>query len=130
MKIINLVLVIGLLNLYSCKKEPTVPLSSQTKFKFLLYTNEIFPEPHQRISFNMYIRNNSNVMVDSLLVTMPLGDIPNAANKLVFQRTVEGNYQGVFTVGFKYSTENVGNSWHLEACQAGTAEKTVDFNFR
>ncbi len=130
MKVINLVLVIGLLNFSSCKKEVSQPLSEQTKFKFLLYTNVTFPDPHHPVSFNMYIRHNSNVLVDSLLVTLPLSDIPNAANKLVFERTVEGNYQGVFTVGFKYSIENVGNSWHLENCQAGTAEKTVDFNFR
>lgn len=136
-KLLCVLLIVGLFKLNSCKKDnedlqPENPpvATSGTKFKFFLYTTQDFSEYPGLINFRMHIRNNNNIIVDSSLITMRIKDIPNEANKLVFERRVANGQQGFYKAGFIYSIENVGMSWHFETCEAGIEEKTIDFNFK
>ncbi|MBC7936423.1 MAG: hypothetical protein H7Y86_13820 [Rhizobacter sp.] len=135
-KFLSLLLIVGLMNFYSCKKnneqeQPGNPpvATGSTKFKFYLYTTQTFSESNL-VNFRMYIRNGQNILVDSSLITMRVKDIPNADNKLLFVRSIPGGYQENFKVGFVYTIENVGISWYFDSCMAGVEEKTIDFNFR
>lgn len=134
-KFLFLAAITALLNIYSCKKETsqleTPPIAgAPTKFRFYLYTSSDFSEYNSMINFKMNIRNNQDLIVDSSLVTMRVKDIPNEANKLVFERTVWSNQPGTLKAGFVYTLENVGISWYFDTCPVGTAEKIVDFNFK
>ena len=135
-RFLGLVAFAALINFYSCKKETSQQLEpppiaeTETKFRFILYTTRDFSNVPNDINFKMYIRNNMQIIVDSSLVTLPIKDIPNAANKLVFERTVKGNYEGKYKAGFIYTIEDVGIAWYFDSCNVGTPEKDIEYDFR
>ena len=119
----------------SCKKSsdtdpiPTGPKVDR-KVQFVLYTTGDHSADNHQITFRLAIQNsNSQVLWDSVLAPMLIKDIPDIAHKISFEKTISAN-SAQLKVGFYYSIENVGNSWHLESFDAGTSIKTVDFDFQ
>ena len=76
------------------------------------------------------MRTQTKILLDSELAPMRIKDIPNAANKIIITKTVPDNESSDLSVGFLYSIEGVGNSWHLDTCKAGETFKVVDFAFQ
>lgn len=113
---------------YSCKKD-TVPPVTRT-IQYILYTDKDFSSDDALVTFTLYMKNRTNIIFDSSLAPMKLKDIPNAANKIVFEKTVPHNDTALLTVGFLYSIEGVGNSWYLDTCASGETFKTVNYNFQ
>jgi hypothetical protein len=60
---------------------------------------------------------------------MKVKDVPGLANKLVFEKTIFYNNTDL-TVGFKYTIEDVGYSWHLDLFKAGQLNKELNFSFQ
>ena len=114
----------------SCKKDTTAPLQPR-EVQFLLYTDKDFTSDDGIITFKLSIQNSSNQLLwDSLLAPMRIKDIPNPANKLVFEKPVPNDDASLLKVGFYYSIENVGNSSYLDSFNYGSALKIVNFNFQ
>lgn len=119
----------------SCKKqtidrEPDSP-GVPRKVQFLLYTDKDFSSDNGNILFTVSIKNSANqVLWDSVLPQMKIKDIPNLEHKIMIEKSVPGNDASPLKVGFYYSIENVGNSWHLDSLNAGETLKVVDFNFQ
>jgi hypothetical protein len=119
----------------SCKKQTTNPAPDSPgvsrKVQFLLYTNKDFSNNNSIIVFKASIQNSADqILWDSVLAPMRIKDIPALANKLVIEKTVPGNDASLLKVGFFYSIENVGNSWHFDSFNAGETFKVLDFNFQ
>jgi hypothetical protein len=114
----------------SCKKQSSNSPRISTTIKFLLYTDKDFSHENNIISFNAFIENPvTKIIWDTLLPPMTIKDIPDRIHQLVFEKTVlSGN--SLMKVGFRYSIENVGISWHIDSCKAGQSLKIVDFNFQ
>ena len=117
-----------LVSLLSCRKSSQAPPDTR-KVKFQLYTTDDFSSSGERIDFTVIINGNNTRLWDSALAPMSIKDIPGPGNKLVIEKAVPGNYSGDLVVGFLYTIENVGNSWHLDSSKAGNILKTVDYNF-
>ncbi|HEY1872008.1 MAG TPA: hypothetical protein VGG71_13180 [Chitinophagaceae bacterium] len=98
------------------------------KIRFQLYTDQDFSSNTSVIKFSLFIRGANGVLLDSALAPMEIKDIPNAANKLTFEKAVAGNSD--LAAGFRYEIVNVGTSWFIDTCKAGTNYKVIDFNFR
>ena len=123
------IVLIGL-TITSCKKYTSgtpYPVFDR-KIRFQLYTDQDFSGNTSVIRFSLYIRGTNGVLLDSALAPMEIKDIPNAANKLVFEKAVGGTSD--LAAGFRYQIDNVGTSWYIDSCKAGTYYKVVDFNFR
>ena len=117
----------------SCKKQTDVPgnMGVLRKVQFSLYTDKDFSGNNGIITFKLSIQNSSSqVLWDSVLAPMQIKDIPGLAHKLVVEKQVPGNDNSLLKAGFFYTIENVGNSWHLDAFNAGETFKIVDFNFQ
>jgi hypothetical protein len=119
----------------SCKKQTTdqVPNNQGVlrKVQFLLYTDKDFSTDDGIITFTLSIQNSTNqILWDSVLTPMKIKDIPNLEHKLVAEKIVPDNDTSLLKVGFLYSIENVGNSWHLDSFRVGETFKVVDFNFQ
>ena len=117
----------------SCKKQTDVPGNTGVlrKVQFSLYTDKDFSGNNGIITFKLSIQNSSSqVLWDSVLAPMQIKDIPGLAHKLVVEKQVPGNDNSLLKAGFFYTIENVGNSWHLDAFNAGETFKIVDFNFQ
>ena len=119
----------------SCKKLTTYPEHNNPgvprKVQFLLYTDKDFSTDNDMITFTLSIQNLTNqTLWDSALAPMKIKDIPNLEHKLVAEKIVPANNPSLLKVGFLYSIENVGNSWHLDSLKAGETFKIVDFNFQ
>jgi hypothetical protein len=128
----SILCVLAILTAISCKKQtdqlPNNPGVTR-KVQFSLYTNKDFSGDNDIITFRLSIQNSTNqILWDSVLPPMAIKDIPNLANKMVTEKTVPGNNPSLLKVGFYYSIENVGNSWHLDEFQAGEPLKIVEFN--
>ena len=129
MKVISRTLVIPVILFFAaCKKEQTTEYSPARTIKFLLYTTKDFSADTQVITFRLNIRNKGKTLFDSALAPMKIKDIPTAANKLTYQKTV--NDASDLAVGFRYSINDVGNSWYTDTCSAGESFKVVDYDFR
>src|SRR5215472_12508926 len=118
------------LTITSCKKYTSgtpYPIFNR-KIRFQLYTDQNFSSNTSVIKFSLFIRGTNGILLDSALAPMEIKDIPNAANKLVFEKAVAGNSD--LAAGFRYEIDNVGTSWYIDSCKAGTYYKVVDFNFR
>ena len=118
------------LTITSCKKYTSgtpYPIFNR-KIRFQLYTDQNFSSNTSVIKFSLFIRGTNGILLDSALAPMEIKDIPNAANKLVFEKAVAGNSD--LAAGFRYEIDNVGTSWYIDSCKAGTNYKVVDFNFR
>ena len=61
---------------------------------------------------------------------MQIKDIPDAAHKLVFEKTVTGNYNEDLAAGFRYEIHDVGNSQYIDTSKAGNTFKIIDFAFQ
>jgi hypothetical protein len=119
----------------SCRKQTVDPTTDSPlvarKIQFTLYTQNDFSDNNESITFTLFIQNSKNkTLLDSSLTSMKIKDIPDFIHKLVIEKTVPNNDTSLLKVGFKYSIENVGNSWHLESFKAGDVFKIVDFNFQ
>jgi hypothetical protein len=119
----------------SCKKQTTDPVPNipgvLRKVQFILYTDKDFSSDNDSIIFKLSIQKSTNqILWDSVLKPMKIKDIPNLAHKLVIVKSVPGNDTSLLKVGFYYSIENVGNSWHVDMFNAGETFKIVDFNFQ
>ena len=119
----------------SCKKQNTDEVpgdpASARKVRYLLYSDKDLSGDQNAITFTLSIQNSNNqTLWDSVLTTIKIKDIPDLAHKFVVEKTVPGNDNSLLKVGFYYSIENIGNSWHLDAFDAGAIFKTVDFNFQ
>lgn len=101
------------------------------KVRFLLYTNKDFAGNNGNINFTFTIQNpDGQVLWDSAMAAMKIKDIPDFDHKITMEKTVPGNNPSLLKVGFLYSIENVGFSWHFEPFNAGDTLKIVDYNFQ
>ena len=75
------------------------------------------------------MRNRTKVPMDSALSPMKIKEIPNANAKIIIEKIVPNNDTSNLSVGFRYSFEGVGNSWHLDTCKSGETFKVVDYAF-
>jgi len=119
----------------SCKKQASdQALNSQRvirKVQFHLYTDKDFSNDNGMITFTLSIQNSSGQMLwDSVLMPMKIKDIPSLEHQIVAEKIVPGNNNSLLKVGFLYSIENVGNSWHFDSLKVDEAFKIVDFNFQ
>jgi hypothetical protein len=119
----------------SCRKQTVDQITDSPavirKIQFTLYTQNDFSDNNENITFELFIQNSRNkILLDSTLMSMKIKDIPDFTHKLIIEKTVPNNDTSLLKVGFKYSIENVGNSWHLESFKAGELFKIVDFNFQ
>ncbi|HEV8285139.1 MAG TPA: hypothetical protein VGQ09_12565 [Chitinophagaceae bacterium] len=112
----------------SCKKD--YPSSSGRKFRFQLYTNQDFSDNTSLINFSVFIRTANRTIFDSTLAPMQIKDIPDAANKLIFEKTVTGNDNVDLAAGFRYEIQDVGISWYIDTSKAGNPLKIIDFAFQ
>jgi hypothetical protein len=132
MKIAILRLILALIAaiiISSCNKEnvPVKPLARTVKFN--LYTEKDFSTDTHNISFSLLIRDGSKILLDSVVASMKVKDVPKLANKLVFEKTIFYNNTDL-VVGFKYNIEDVGYSWHLDLFKAGQLNKELNFSFQ
>jgi hypothetical protein len=100
--------------------------------QFVLFTDKDFSTDHKQITFKLSIQNPAanTTLWDSTLAPMAISDIPDIAHKLVVEKLVPNNDPSLLKVGFYYTIENVGNSWHLDSLSVGQTFKIVDFNFQ
>jgi hypothetical protein len=110
--------------------KPENPFTDR-KIRFQLYTDQDFSNNNGNINFTLFIEKPINIgLWDSLLPPMKLKDIPGNTQKLVIEKTVPGNHNGLLRVGIRYTIDGVGNSDYLDSSNAGDTLKIVDFNFK
>lgn len=96
----------------------------------MLYTNNDFSGNNDIIVFSLFMRNHAGILFDSALAPMKIMEIPHAKNKIIIEKRVPDNDTSELSVGFLYSIEGVGNSWHLDTCKAGETLKVIEFAFQ
>ena len=126
--------VLLILALASCKKtypaSETIEPGIERTIRFQLYTNQDFSGETSIIRFSIFIRNAHTTIFDSSLAMMQIKDIPDAAHKLVFEKTVTGNGNSDLSAGFHYEIENVGYSGYIDTSRAGNVFKVIDYAFQ
>ena len=128
--IVALLIVIG----ESCRK--TYPSTGgekpvyERKIRFQLYSDEDLSDETSVIEFSIFIRNTRTVLFDSTLAAIQIKDIPDAAHKLVFEKTLLVNDDVDLAAGFNYKIQNVGISWYIDTSRAGNPFKVIDYSFR
>lgn len=100
------------------------------KVKFVLYTDQDFAGEENNITFSLLIKTKTHHLLDSALSTIKIKDIPHIENKWEFEKQVMNDDGSQLDVGFVYSIENVGYSWHLDSLKPGEAYKEVTYIFR
>ena len=145
--ILSGLIVLVISSVISCIKQPEVqmPASNEVarKVQFILYTDKDFSDDNNTITFKLSIQTinkqvpmgpglkpTTEVLWDSTLAPMKIKDIPHLAEKLIIEKTVTAKESSLLKVGFYYSIENVGNSQHFDAFNAGETFKILDFNFQ
>jgi len=128
--LLSAVLVFGI----SCKKysdpDPGSGQKVDRKVQFVLFTTADHSTDNHQITFRLAIQNyNGQFLWDSVLAPIAIKNIPDLAHKISVEKTISAN-SAQLKVGFYYSIEDVGNSWHLESFDAGTSVKTVNFDFQ
>jgi PBP1b-binding outer membrane lipoprotein LpoB len=115
----------------SCTKKESLPpvVNAPRTITFVLYTEKDFSSNDANIRFSVFIKNHTNVLFDSTLPTMKIKEIPTAAHKLIIEKKVPNDDGSDLSVGFLYSIENVGSSWHIDTCASGASSKVVEFAF-
>lgn len=128
------VLIVILVATVSCKKNYSsagnIYPAVERKFRFQLYTNKDFSANTSVINFSLFIRKANGAIFDSSLASMQIKDIPDAAHKLVFEKTVIGNYNLDLAAGFHYEIHDVGTSSYIDTSKAGNTFKIIDFAFQ
>lgn len=119
----------------SCSKQVVDNTTQGTgltrKIQFSLYTDKDFSNDNSNISFRLFINDATDKLLwDSTLNPIKAKDIPDLAHKLVIEKNISGNNASLLKVGFYYTIENVGYSWHIDSCRADESFKAVNFNFR
>ena len=135
MKIFSIsTLVLLIVTMESCKK--TYPSSdgenpgTGRKVLFQLYTDKDFSAETSVIKFSIFIRNARTTFFDSSFASMQIKDIPDAAHKIVIEKTVFGTGNADLAAGFNYEIQNVGNSWYIDTSRAGNVLKVIDYAFQ
>jgi len=135
MKIFSIsVVVLLIVTMESCKK--TYPSSdgenpgTGRKVLFQLYTDKDFSAETSIIKFSIFIRNARTTFFDSSFAPMQIKDIPDAAHKIVIEKTVFGTGNADLAAGFNYEIQNVGNSWYIDTSRAGNVLKVIDYAFQ
>ncbi|HYV53573.1 MAG TPA: hypothetical protein VE933_03195 [Chitinophagaceae bacterium] len=135
MKIFSISIVVLLIvTMESCKK--TYPSSdgenpgTGRKVLFQLYTDKDFSAETSVIKFSIFIRNARTTFFDSSFASMQIKDIPDAAHKIVIEKTVFGTGNSDLAAGFNYEIQNVGNSWYIDTSRAGNVLKVIDYAFQ
>ena len=135
MKIFSISIVVLLIvTMESCKK--TYPSSdgenpgTGRKVLFQLYTDKDFSAETSVIKFSIFIRNARTTFFDSSFAPMQIKDIPDAAHKIVVEKTVFGTGNSDLAAGFNYEIQNVGNSWYIDTSRAGNVLKVIDYAFQ
>jgi len=135
MKIFSISIVVLLIvTMESCKK--TYPSSdgenpgTGRKVLFQLYTDKDFSAETSIIKFSIFIRNARTTFFDSSFAPMQIKDIPDAAHKIVIEKTVFGTGNADLAAGFNYEIQNVGNSWYIDTSRAGNVLKVIDYAFQ
>jgi len=135
MKIFSISIVVLLIvTMESCKK--TYPSSdgenpgTGRKVLFQLYTDKDFSTETSVIKFSIFIRNARTTFFDSSFAPMQIKDIPDAAHKIVIEKTVFGTGNSDLAAGFNYEIQNVGNSWYIDTSRAGNVLKVIDYAFQ
>ena len=135
MKIFSISIVVLLIvTMESCKK--TYPSSdgenpgTGRKVLFQLYTDKDFSAETSIIKFSIFIRNARTTFFDSSFASMQIKDIPDAAHKIVIEKTVFGTGNADLAAGFNYEIQNVGNSWYIDTSRAGNVLKVIDYAFQ
>lgn len=108
----------------------TYPPAIERKIRFQLYTNQDFSADNSIIHFSIFIKDANRTLLDSALASMQIKDIPDAAHKLIVEKTVTGNYNSDLTAGFRYEIENVGISAFIDTSKAGNTFKIIDYAFQ
>lgn len=117
--------------LVACHKEGVTPDTWQErKIRYVLYTTRDFSSDNGSVTFTLIMKNGAQTLFDSALAPMKLKDIPDSNHKMVIEKKVPGNNPALLKVGFQYSIENVGTSWHYDSCSVGQYFKTVEFAFQ
>jgi hypothetical protein len=133
MKILFIIIVALLVTMESCKK--TYPSNDggdpniERTIRFQLYTDKDFSGETSVIKFSLFIRNAQKTLFDSSLAPMQLKDIPGIANKIIVEKTVQGNGNADLAAGFHYEIENVGHSGFTDTSEAGNILKVIDYAF-
>jgi hypothetical protein len=131
MRVNSVVTILLLVLTTSCNKSSaSLPVISPRKIQYELYTNSDFSDNNTNIRFSLFIRTKTKVLLDSDLAPMKIKDIPDASNKIIIIKTVPNNDTSELSVGFLYSIEGIGNSWHLDTIRAGEIFKLVDYAFQ
>jgi hypothetical protein len=116
----------------SCKKydsgKPITLPAIDRNIRFQLYTNQDFSGNASVIHFSIFIKKGITIIFDSAFAPMQIKNIPDAAHKLVIEKTVHDNSDLV--AGFNYEIEDVGNSWYIDTSKAGNPFKVIDYNFQ
>ena len=118
----------------SCKK--TYPSTdgenpgNGRKIRFQLYTDKDLSNETSVIKFSIFIRNARTTLFDSSFAPMQIKDIPDAAHKLVIEKTVLGTDNSDLAAGFHYEIQNVGHSGYIDTSRAGNALKVIDYSFQ
>ena len=135
MKIFSISIVVLLIvTMDSCKK--TYPSSdgenpgNGRKVLFQLYTDKDFSGETSVIKFSIFIRNTRTTFFDSSFAPMQIKDIPDAAHKLVIEKTVFGSGNSDLAAGFHYEIQNVGHSGYIDTSRAGNELKVIDYAFQ
>ena len=115
----------------SCDKSTvSSPVSTPRKIQYELFTNSDFSGNETYITFSLFMRTQTKILLDSQLAPMKIKEIPNAANKIIITKTVPDNESSDLSIGFLYTINGIGNSWYLDTCKAGETFKVVNFAFR
>ena len=101
------------------------------KVQFILYTDKNDSSDNHLVVFKPTIENAAHqVLWDSALAPIAIKNIPDPDHKLFIEKEVPGNDPSLLKVGFYYSIEGVGNSWHLDSFNVGQTLKILEFNFQ
>jgi hypothetical protein len=80
----------------------------EEKFFFSFILTRIFPGELQSLSFQYLFVIHAQPSFDSSFAPMQIKDIPDAAHKIVIEKTVFGSGNSDLAAGFHYEIQNVG----------------------
>ena len=127
-----LLMLVAVVTSTSCKKnqDPIVQSVTDRKIRFQLYTNQNDAGNTSVIIFSLFIRDGNHYFLDSALAPMQIKDIPDAAQKLVFEKTIPANGNIDLAAGFHYEILNSGNARFTDTLKAGNTFKVIDYAFQ
>ena len=120
-----------LLACFGCKKDSKPPVPAQPRnVRYILYVKNPFPDDDKLITFDVIMKNGDRVLFDSAFAPMKISAMPDKEHAIVVNKPVPtGNENADLVVGFLYTIENVGFSWHLDTARAGNPLKIAEYPF-